>query len=64
MKCKPDSDEFDNIKIEKDFPPGKITLSKVKRQMIMCGKKVFAIHSRVRRLASIWENDLANAKEK
>lgn len=27
-------------------------------------KKVFAIHIRVRRLGSIWENDLANAKEK
>lgn len=34
--------------------------------MIMCGgkKKVFAIYIRVGSLASIRENDLANAKEK
>lgn len=62
---KPDSNEFDNIKMEKDSLPGKIILSNIKRQMIMCGEKVFAIHIRVRRLTSyIWEKALANANEK
>lgn len=38
-EVKPDSNEFDNIKMEKDSLPGKIILSNIKRQMIMCGEK-------------------------